>query len=89
VNAYEEGKYLEGCMDAIDLVDEDRTQGFRDHLTTQCTECDTEVATMSPRSATLHRIYRGYVLVGCEGYLTIDPRTMGLDMPNWQDWREG
>lgn len=25
-----------------------------------------------------------YVLVGCEGYLVVDPNALGFDMPNWQ-----
>ena len=27
------------------------------------------------------------VIVGCEGYWVIDPAVVGIDSPNWSDWR--
>ena len=28
------------------------------------------------------------VVIGCEGFWVVDPKLVGIDSPNWQDWRE-
>lgn len=27
------------------------------------------------------------VVIGCEGYRVINPNLVGIDAPNWQDWK--
>lgn len=47
-------------------------------IDTRCPECE------SPDDGNgLHATYRGFILVGCEGYWVINPNLLGFDKPLW------
>jgi hypothetical protein len=53
------------------------------YLTATCPECDERP---DPRDSEHVLSRERYVLVGCEGYLVINPALMGFDRPEWDDW---
>ena len=36
-----------------------------------------------------HEMHDGWVIQGCEGYWPYDPALVGIDSPNWDDFRQG
>lgn len=58
----------------------------------KCPECDTEVTEFTTEQADQHVVIRRdigdkalfYCVVGCEGYWTVDPETLGLPRGSWQ-----
>jgi hypothetical protein len=76
----QEQQYFEACCDAIDTVmNSDGALGtIHEWITPVCTECGTATQLMSDREKARHRIYRGHVVVGCEGYWLIDPKAVPI-----------
>lgn len=35
-----------------------------------------------------HIVYKGHIVIGCEGYWVIEPRSVGIDSEYWNDWTE-
>lgn len=54
-------------------------------LTRTCPECGAHVYPGDPNHVLTSD---GYVVVGCEGYWTVNPNLVGVYAPNWCDWRE-
>lgn len=66
-------------------------------ITSVCPECDEIVYADEPGDHVLlgdweideaHRGIGNVVIVGCEGYLIVDPNLLGWQHPGWQDWRD-
>lgn len=99
---HEEIRYIDAVMDRIDdwsalqqraygeLTDEQKTKvaEIERYLTQRCDECDLTVDEMSERHRVLHRVYKGQVMVCCEGYWVINPNIVGIENKNWSDWTE-
>lgn len=57
----------------------------------RCPECEIEAVDFTHEQAEAHVVIRQkiessklyYVVVGCEGYWTVDPKTLGLPRGNW------
>lgn len=57
----------------------------------KCPECDIEVVDFTQEQADQHVVIKQdlgkgslyYVVVGCEGYWTVNPETLGLPKGNW------
>lgn len=64
------------------------------YLTATCTECGEEqyyddgshVLLVQTGPEDLPQSDGFIVLIGCEGYLLLNPNWFGIDAPNWQDW---
>lgn len=58
-------------------------------LTTRCPECDESHADAAQKDAfeADHYMIGQAVIIGCEGYSIINPNVIGIDRPNWQDWK--
>jgi len=60
-----------------------------------CTECNVHVDRMTEAERAAHEIidmevewFSPWVIVGCEGYWMVNPTAVGMELGNWQDWRE-
>lgn len=76
-------QYIERIEQAIE---QGRT-GVCQSLTRVCPECELEVDAMIDEHEWEHGMIGPWVIVGCEGYYVIDPNLVGIDSPNWSDWR--
>lgn len=73
-------EYTDAARDAIDRGDESISRWLRPF----CVECGAVPHAAGTEQD--HVLYRGYVLVGCEGYHQINPNALGLAAPRWEDW---
>ena len=104
-SALEQDQYVDWCIGALDDVmdwDPDGTIALTGTLERPeemtpiaecispiCNECDIRFGDMDEQQRAHHRVYRGMILVCCEGYWMINPRALGLPDEigkNWQDW---
>lgn len=85
---FEESKYLEGCVKRIDRVlgDPEVPDTTKEYMTPLCPECNMDIRGMNDQQLLWHRIYRGNILIACEGYLVIDPMLAGVNRDSWSDW---
>lgn len=65
------------------LNDPARAEAMRPWITDTCPECG-EIA---GEDDGMHVRSDGVLAIGCEGYYVINPNVIGIDSPNWQDWR--
>ncbi|SFQ31943.1 hypothetical protein [Amycolatopsis rubida] len=57
------------------------------YLTTVCPECgDDNLYAHEWTDPDADPADRSYLAIGCEGYRVINPRLVGIDSPDWQDW---
>lgn len=60
-----------------------------DQLRTICPECDRKLSDLNPDDSAAHDFVQEhamigpFVIIGCEGFLTIDPVKLGLNTPEW------
>lgn len=52
------------------------------YLTPNCPECGRDVTELWDED---HAMVGPWVAIGCEGYWTVDPASVGLDRGNWSD----
>lgn len=80
-----EALYLHNAREFLNRLDM-----LREYITPVCPECGQSVRNMTEDWLALHKTGPGdYVLVGCEGYLVINPALLtGCDEfhPDWSDW---
>lgn len=87
MNRADDDRYLAAARAAID-AGPDREPSVAPWLTPVCQECEVRVEGYPfPDHVALHVTHAGYVLIGCEGYWQINPNRLGIESPNWQDWR--
>lgn len=88
----ETADYLVAAVAALEAGQEN----IRPYMTQACTECGQAFTTSITGWPEGHLIWGSFppdaksmvpvLLVGCEGYAFINPRLLGLDRPEWQDW---
>jgi hypothetical protein len=88
-----DGAYVIRAFAAIDRIHQNkdnRESAVRQRLTIRCPECGDHRGddSLTYDFDEVHLVHRGWVVIGCEGYLVIDPQALGLDRGNWQDWVE-
>lgn len=74
--------------DYVDAVREAFSQGdsfLMDELNPpmRCPECGRKPSA-EPLEARHHRMIGPYVIVGCEGYFTVNPNLVGIPSKNWE-----
>jgi hypothetical protein len=56
-------------------------------LTTVCPECGLDLLEYGEEAQGDHVMLGQFVIVGCEGYLIVNPNAVGIFRMNWHDWR--
>src|SRR6266576_1672064 len=81
--------YLSYALAAIENVGGETTLPLKTDISRwiskTCPECSSEADLMGYDHICDKE---GNVLIGCEGYWVINPRVLGLDNPDWDDWME-
>jgi hypothetical protein len=56
-------------------------------LTMICPECGIDVLEDEVDAVDHHVMLGPFVIIGCEGYLVVNPNVVGIFRMNWHDWR--
>lgn len=81
-----QANYLKAAIEAV-TSDPDRVSRWMSDICSECCEPVEQFGYAEDSHVFLEREESTpVVLIGCEGYLMINPNVLGIIKPNWQDW---